>query len=67
MSDNKKPEVQTKALIVNIPTVGYLIRTEDGNRIAITPGLAVDLANQILATESGNAMPVPSSRTQFVQ
>lgn len=60
-------EVQARAVIISVPLTGYVIRTEDGNRIAITPGLAVDIANQILATETSSAMIVPPQRSTLLQ
>lgn len=70
MSDNKKQplEVQTKAVLIHAPGVGYVVKTGDGQAIAITAGLALDLANQIIATEAGaGSFPVPSALTPLLQ
>jgi len=69
MSDNKKQpiKVQTRAVLIHAPGVGYLVKTDNGQTIAISQGLAVDIANQILATETGSAMMVPPARSTLLQ
>ena len=65
----KKPpiEVQTRAVLIHAPGVGYLVKTDNGQTIAISQGLAVDIANQILATETGGALIVPPQRSALLQ
>jgi len=68
MTENKKPiEVQTKAVLIHVPGVGYVVKTLDGQLIAVTPILAVDIANQILASETGGNMPVAPARSNLLQ
>ena len=66
MSD-KKIEVQTKAVLIHAPGVGFVIRTGNGQAIAIAPGLAVDIANQILTSDAGALPPVPPRINQYLQ
>ena len=74
MTEIKKPiEVQTKAVLIHVPGVGYVVKTLDGKAIAVTPVLAVDIANQILATEMGGTvvpggnLPVSPARSSLLQ
>lgn len=64
--DKKAPLIiQTKALLIHAPGVGVIIQTGDGQRMALSAGLAEDIANQILVqTQAG---PIPESKSPYLQ
>lgn len=63
--DKKALVVQTKALLIHAPGLGVIIQTGDGQRVALSPGLAEDIANQILVQVQPD--PIPESKSPYVQ
>lgn len=51
-------KVQSKAVLIEFPGVGLMVRTDDGRSIVISPELARDLAQKILETVFAAPVPV---------